>query len=146
MSNTTLMPRSEALFACATIISGTALGLAGIDLVLPSVPEMPLIFGTTIATAQLVLAAFVFGSTLGMLLFGSLAAHYGRRRLFIWSLFAYAVFSFACIFFAHNLVAYQPALPARGGCIRGRCTRAGPYPRLVFRTWGHARHQRHGQY
>lgn len=98
MSNTTLMPRSEALFACATIISGTALGLAGIDLVLPSVPEMPLIFGTTIATAQLVLAAFVFGSTLGMLLFGSLAAHYGRRRLFIWSLFAYAVFSFACIF------------------------------------------------
>lgn len=83
----------RALLACATIIAGTVLGLAGIDLVLPSVPSMPDIFGTTQATAQLVLAAYVAGSTGGLLLFGSLASHYGRRRLFIGSLGAFALFS-----------------------------------------------------
>ncbi len=87
-----------AILACATIIAGTVLGLAGIDLVLPSVPDMPEIFGTTIATTQLVLAAFVAGSTGGLLLFGSLAAHFGRRRLFIASLLAYALFSYAASF------------------------------------------------
>ena len=96
MSNTNILPRNEAIFACAAIISGTALSIAGIDLVLPSVPEMPSIFGTTVARAQLVLASFVFGSTAGLLLFGSLASRFGRRRLFIWSLLAYAAFSFAC--------------------------------------------------
>ncbi len=99
MTDTAATPtKIAAILACATIIAGTVLGLAGIDLVLPSVPDMPEIFGTTIARSQLVLAAFVAGSTLGLLLFGNLAAHYGRRRLFIWSLLFYAIFSFAAAF------------------------------------------------
>ena len=87
-----------AVIACAVIIAGTVLGLAGIDLVLPAVPSLPDIFNTTIATSQLVLALYVAGSSLGLLIFGSLAAHIGRRRLFIGSLFAFAVLSAAATY------------------------------------------------
>ncbi|NVJ96982.1 MAG: MFS transporter [Alphaproteobacteria bacterium] len=86
---------TRAIVAFLTIVAGTVLGLAGIDLVLPAVPSMPEIFGTTQATSQLVLAAYVAGSTVGLLLFGSMASHYGRRRLFIWSLAAFALLSLA---------------------------------------------------
>ncbi len=99
MSDTTVMSkltRIEALLACATIMAGIVLGLAGIDLVLPSVPAMPKIFGTTVAMSQQVLSAFVAGTTIGLLIFGSLAEHIGRRRLFITSLVAYALVSYAC--------------------------------------------------
>ncbi|WP_286830330.1 MULTISPECIES: MFS transporter [Kordiimonas] len=88
-------PPTRAILAFLTIVAGTTLGLAGIDLVLPSVPFMPQIFGTTQATAQMVLAAYVAGSTVGLLLFGSLASHFGRRRLFIASLAAFALVSLA---------------------------------------------------
>lgn len=101
MSDTTAMSkptRIEAMLACATIMAGIVLGIAGIDLVLPSVPAMPEIFGTTVAMSQQVLSAFVAGTTLGLLMFGSLAEHFGRRRLFITSLLAYALVSYACTF------------------------------------------------
>lgn len=87
--------KPRAIIAFLTIVAGTVLGLAGIDLVLPSVPSMPEIFGTSQATAQFVLAAYVAGSTVGLLLFGSLASHFGRRRLFIGSLAAFALVSLA---------------------------------------------------
>jgi len=86
-------PPTRAILAFLTIVAGTTLGLAGIDLVLPSVPFMPQIFSTTQATAQMVLAAYVAGSTVGLLLFGTLASHFGRRRLFIASLAAFALAS-----------------------------------------------------
>lgn len=88
----------SSLIACAVIIAGTVLGLAGIDLVLPAVPSLPDIFNTNVTTSQLVLALYVAGSSLGLLIFGSLAAHIGRRRLFIGSLFAFAALSAAATF------------------------------------------------
>ncbi len=87
--------QAAALLACTVIISGTVLGLSGMDLVLPAVPSMPGIFDTSIATSQLVLALYVAGSAVGLLLFGSLAAFIGRRRLFILSLLLFAVASAA---------------------------------------------------
>ncbi|MCJ9428479.1 MFS transporter [Kordiimonas marina] len=86
---------TRAIIACATVISGTVLGLSGIDLVLPAVPSMPAIFGTDIATSQLVLAAYVAGTAVGLLLFGVLAGHFGRRRLFIASLAGFGIVSLA---------------------------------------------------
>ena len=76
------------------IVTGTVLGLAGIDLVLPSVPDFPDLFDTTTARSQLVLATFVAGSMVGLIAFGSLAARFGRRRLFVGSLLGYAAFSY----------------------------------------------------
>lgn len=92
------------LIAFITIVAGTTMGLAGIDLVLPSVPYFPEVFGTTTARTQLVLAAFVAGTMIGLISFGSLAAHYGRRRLFIFSLLGYGLFSAAA--------AYSPTIEA----------------------------------
>ncbi|WP_262694249.1 MFS transporter [Kordiimonas aquimaris] len=93
MSNDSAISKTQAVIACALIIAGTVLGLAGIDLVLPAVPSLPAIFDTDTATAQLVLALYVAGSSLGLLVFGSLAAHIGRRRLFIGSLATFAALS-----------------------------------------------------
>ena len=90
--------KTQALVACAAIISGTVLGLAGTDLVLPAVPAMPEIFDTRIAAAQLVMALYVAGSAIGLLIFGSLAGYIGRRRLFIGSLALFALTSGAAAF------------------------------------------------
>jgi hypothetical protein len=58
--------------AFALIAAGCVVGLAGIDLVLPVVPQLPDALGTTPTGGQLVIAAYVGGSAAGLLLFGSL--------------------------------------------------------------------------
>jgi predicted MFS family arabinose efflux permease len=78
------------------------LGIAGTDLVLPAVPALPEALGGTAAEAQLVLAAFVAGAGLGLLLFGELGARYDQRLLLAGSLGAYAAVSAAAAW-AHGL-------------------------------------------
>lgn len=85
--------RRGAGLAFALLVAGTVLGIAGTDLVLPAVPGLPQALGGTPATAQLVLAAFVAGSGLGLLLFGELGARFDQRSLLIASLFLYAALS-----------------------------------------------------
>ncbi|MGE6783760.1 MFS transporter [Ensifer adhaerens] len=80
------------LILCAT------LSLAGTDLVLPAVPQLPEIFGTDRATAQLVLAAYVGGGGLGLLLYGRLADQVSRKMLLASSLATFAAASVACAF------------------------------------------------
>ncbi|MGO4566411.1 MFS transporter [Rhizobium sp. 2YAF20] len=77
------------LMLCAT------LSLAGTDLVLPVVPNLPEIFGANEATAQYVLAAYVGGSGLGLLAFGRLEEMYSREWLFMISLAAFGASSAA---------------------------------------------------
>ena len=78
------------------IASGTALGLAGTDLILPAVPMLPSVLGGTAERAQLVLAAFTAGAAAGLLLFGALGARFDQRRLLVVSLLAYAAISALC--------------------------------------------------
>ncbi len=75
------------------LLLGTTLGLAGTDLVLPAVPQLPAVLGGDAALAQLVLAAFVAGAAAGLLLFGWLGAIADQKRLLTASLFAYAAVS-----------------------------------------------------
>jgi MFS family permease len=82
--------------AFALIVSSTVLGLAGTDLVLPAVPSLPAALGGTPEEAQLVLAAFVGGSGLGLLLFGELGARFDQRNLLIASLASYGLLSLTC--------------------------------------------------
>jgi predicted MFS family arabinose efflux permease len=84
--------------ALALIASATVIGIAGTDLVLPAVPDLPRLLGGTPAAAQLVLAAFTAGAALGLLLFGELGARFDQRRLLILSFLAYALLSLACTF------------------------------------------------
>lgn len=85
-------------FAFALLVSGTVLGIAGTDLVLPAVPGLPRLLGGTPEAAQLVLAAFTGGAAVGLVLFGELGARFDQRRLLVGSLLAYAGISALCIF------------------------------------------------
>ncbi|MDJ0922016.1 MAG: MFS transporter [Henriciella sp.] len=79
---------------CALLVAGTVLGLSGIDLVLPAIPDLPDLLGGDEARAQLVLAAYTGGTALGLLLYGALGAKFGRRNCLITGLGIFAVLSF----------------------------------------------------
>lgn len=80
------------------IVSGTVIGIAGIDLILPAVPGLPAVLGGDLPRAQLVLASFAAGVAAGLLFFGELGARFDQRRLLAASLLAYALTSLACSF------------------------------------------------
>jgi predicted MFS family arabinose efflux permease len=82
----------------ALIACGTVLGIAGTDLVLPAVPSLPTALGGTIQRAQLVLAAYVLGTLVGLLTYGELGARFDPRRLIVWSLALFALTSLAAVF------------------------------------------------
>jgi MFS transporter, DHA1 family, multidrug resistance protein len=81
--------------AFALIASGTVLGIAGTDLVLPAVPSLPAALGGTPAEAQYVLVAFVAGAGVGLVFFGELGARFDPRKLLAASIGLYALLSFA---------------------------------------------------
>jgi MFS family permease len=85
--------RPSALFFL--IAAGTVLGIAGTDLVLPAVPSLPAQLGGSAETAQLVLAAYAFGTLAGLLTFGELGARFDPRKLLIWSLALFGLASLA---------------------------------------------------
>ena len=88
-------PSSTAAIGFALIASATALAIAGTDLVLPAVPSLPETLGGTPAQAQIVLAAYVAGTALGLLLYGELGARIDPRKTLVVSLGLYALVSLA---------------------------------------------------
>jgi len=94
-----LLPR---LILVAIIGSGVLLGLMGIDLVLPAVPRLPDVFGTSTARVQFVLAAYVIGTATGLLVFGDLAGRMDRGWLLVAAMMAFVGASTAAQF-AHTL-------------------------------------------
>jgi len=80
------------------ILSGTVIGIAGTDLILPAVPGLPAILGGDLPRAQLVLASFTAGAAAGLLAFGELGARFDQRRLLAASLLAYGLTSLLCGF------------------------------------------------
>ena len=85
-------------FSFALVVTGTTLGLMGIDLVLPAVPSLPEALGGDAATAQLVLAAYAAGTAAGLIAFGALGDRFSTPKLFTASLLATGVLSVACAF------------------------------------------------
>ncbi len=86
---------TRAFAAFALLTAGSVLALAGTDLVLPAIPTLPDVIGGTRAQGQLVIAAFVAGTAIGMLAFGALAARWSRRSLLVVAAAAYALTSLA---------------------------------------------------
>jgi MFS transporter, DHA1 family, multidrug resistance protein len=93
--NTHHPSRIQALVAIALLAVATSLGLAGTDLVLPAVPMLPQQLGGSAVHAQYVLAAYVMGAGLGLLLFGSLGARSNQGRLLVLSLLSLSLLSWA---------------------------------------------------
>ncbi|MGF1605525.1 MAG: MFS transporter [Rhodothalassiaceae bacterium] len=84
-----------AVFVCILLVLGSLVQLAAIDLVLPAVPSLPEAVGGDAAAAQLVVAVYVAGTALGLLLFGAAGAVVGRRRLLVGSAVSLGAVSFA---------------------------------------------------
>lgn len=82
--------------ALPMVVASTVLGLMGTDLVLPAVPSLPQALSGTPAEAQLVLAAYVAGTCVGLLAFGALGDRFATRTLFVASLLLTSLISFAC--------------------------------------------------
>jgi len=90
----TSLSNSGPTLAFVLLAAGTTVGLAGTDLVLPAVPSLPTELGGGIASAQLVIAAFVAGTAAGLLLVGTLGSRLGRWRAIWIALLAYSTLSF----------------------------------------------------
>ncbi len=75
------LSRVHAVLVSVLLVCGTVVGLTGIELLLPAVPDLSDYLGGTSAQAQYVLAAYVGGSALGLLAFGSWVTRLGRRKL-----------------------------------------------------------------
>ena len=82
--------------ALVLVVASTVLGLLGTDLVLPAVPSLPETLGGGPAEAQFVLAAYVGGTAVGLLVFGALGDRFATRTLLIASLLLTAIVSSAC--------------------------------------------------
>lgn len=90
------MARGRRGVALGLVVASTLLGLMGTDLVLPAVPSLPEALGSDAATAQLVLAAYVAGTCVGLLLFGALGDRFRTQTLVIGSLLSTGLVSLAC--------------------------------------------------
>ncbi len=80
------------------LVCGTVVGLTGIDLLLPAIPDLPARLGGTPAEAQYVLAAYVGGSAIGLLAFGSWVTKVARRKLLLLALLGFGITSLAATF------------------------------------------------
>jgi predicted MFS family arabinose efflux permease len=91
-------PNPKQHLAFILIAASTVIAIAGTDLVLPAVPSLPQALGGSIERSQLVLAAYVFGTSVGLVSFGELGARYDRRLLLTVSLGLFAIASLVAAF------------------------------------------------
>lgn len=89
-------PDAPRRLVLALVAASTTLGLMGTDLVLPAVPYLPELLGAQAAHAQFVLAAYVAGTSIGLIAYGALADRLATRILLVGSLLATAFVSLAC--------------------------------------------------
>ncbi|MEM1439129.1 MAG: MFS transporter [Pseudomonadota bacterium] len=89
------------------VIAGAVLGLAGTDLVLPAVPSLPEALGGNATQSQYVLATYVAGVGLGLLVFGALGGHFDQRWLLV-----FGVAGFGGVSLLATQAASMPALIA----------------------------------
>lgn len=68
------------------------------DMYLASLPEMAASLGVSASTVQLTLTAFMIGMMIGQLTFGPLSDRFGRRRVMLVALAAFALVSIAVAF------------------------------------------------
>ncbi len=88
----TLRPRSMPLVLAALCATGPL----GIDMYLPSIPDMAASFGTSAGAIQLSLMTFFLGLMLGQLAYGPLSDKFGRKPLIYIGLGIFSLGSVGC--------------------------------------------------
>ena len=124
--------------AFVLIVASTVLGLMGTDLVLPAVPSLPEALGGRASTAQLVLAAYVAGTCVGLIGYGALGDRYATPTLLAGSLAATGVASAACAF-APNLESLVALRAVQGAAAAGPAVFAPAILRAMFEEGGAVR-------
>lgn len=91
------MPRRDD--AGLTVLLGAlvAFGPLAVDMYLPALPALAAGLGASIDAAQGSITVFLAGFALGMLFYGPLSDHYGRRRVMLGGIALFAVTSLACL-------------------------------------------------
>ncbi|MCC8403893.1 Bcr/CflA family multidrug efflux MFS transporter [Paraburkholderia sp. MMS20-SJTN17] len=74
-----------------------ACGPISIDMYLPSLPTIAQAFAVSTGAAQSTLTSFMFGFSIGMLLYGPLSDTYGRRPILLGGVVMYVLASIACV-------------------------------------------------
>lgn len=135
---TTAAARSGHGLALGLVVASTVLGLMGTDLVLPAVPSLPEALGGDAAAAQLVLAAYVAGTAVGLLAFGALGDRFATRTLLIASLLLTGLVSLACAA-APDIATLIALRAAQGAVTAGPAVFAAPIIRAMFDEAGAVR-------
>lgn len=87
---------SMRVLLCALLLFASLAGFMATDLVLPAVPQLPEVLDGTVAETQYILAAFILGNAIGLLLFGAISWRVRRRHILIVSMAGFGVASFLC--------------------------------------------------
>lgn len=80
------------------VLSTWFLGNMGVHFLLPLLPVMTKDLDTSVRLTQYVIAFFLAGKALGMIIYGPLSEVYGRRKFMLIGLLLYIISSFCCIF------------------------------------------------
>lgn len=73
----------------------------GLDIYIPIVPQMALLFGTTQSMIQLTLSLFIFITGVGQLVIGPLSDQFGRKKMLYISALCFALGSLMCALSPH---------------------------------------------
>lgn len=75
-----------------------AFGPLSIDMYLPSLPTIAIDMSTDIIAVQKTITIFLVGFSIGMLIYGPLSDHYGRKKLLMIGMIIYIISTLGCIF------------------------------------------------
>jgi DHA1 family bicyclomycin/chloramphenicol resistance-like MFS transporter len=128
----------ERMLACLVVVIGTLSTMVSIDLVLPAIPTLPSLLGGDPQAAQYVLATYMGGSSIGLILFGSIAHRFDARMLLAWSLLAYAIVS-ALAAFATDIWTLNAIRVVQGATSAGAAVLPAPMLRRLFSDTGAVR-------
>ena len=140
LDSTADAPRSDKarFVACLVLVIGTLATMVSIDLVLPAIPMLPSLLGGDAQAAQYVLATYMGGSSVGLILFGAIAHRVDARRLLGWSLVAYAIVS-GLAAFATDIWTLNAIRVVQGATSAGAAVLPAPMLRQLFTETGAVR-------
>jgi DHA1 family bicyclomycin/chloramphenicol resistance-like MFS transporter len=122
-ANVTIFDKKKWLFLVILTLMSTA-GLVGSDVYLPTLPIMGEFFGKNTHAMQLTLGIYLFGLSIGQIIFGPLTDCYGRKKLIIIGMALYFLASLSCAFslsYTQMLISrFLQALGACSGLVIGR--------------------------
>ena len=102
-----------------------ALGAAGIDMYLPSLPTIEMELAGEPGVSQLTLSAFFVGLAVGQLIYGPASDALGRRKVLIWGIILYCFGGLACLFVETiEQLIFARLIQALGAAAGGVITRA----------------------